>query len=72
MSKRTVITLVDDIDGTDATETITFTIDGASYEIDLSFDNAVLFRAALEPYAAAARRTTPRSARRRVNTARPK
>ncbi|GAA1062024.1 Lsr2 dimerization domain-containing protein [Agromyces bracchium] len=39
MAKRTVVTLVDDIDGTDAAETIAFTIDGAGYEIDLSTDN---------------------------------
>lgn len=39
--------LIDDIDGTDAAETIAFTIDGVSYEIDLSADNAVKFRSAL-------------------------
>ena len=55
MAKRTVITLIDDIDGTDAAETIAFTIDGASYEIDLSTDNATKFRSALEPYTTMAR-----------------
>ncbi|RXZ51860.1 histone-like nucleoid-structuring protein Lsr2 [Agromyces binzhouensis] len=63
MAKRTVITLIDDIDGTDAAETIAFTIDGASYEIDLSADNAATFRAALELYSMAARRTSGRSPR---------
>lgn len=63
MAKRTVITLIDDIDGTDAVETIAFTIDGAGYEIDLSADNAAVFRAALEPYSTAARRTGGRSPR---------
>lgn len=62
MSKKTVITLIDDVDGTEAVETITFTVDGTSYEIDLSAENARKFRSALEPYAAAARaiRRAPR------------
>ncbi|WP_430648089.1 histone-like nucleoid-structuring protein Lsr2 [Agromyces sp. GXS1127] len=68
MSKKTVITLIDDIDGTDAAETITFTLDGTSYEIDLSADNAVKFRSALEPYTAAARKTARRSTRRGVSS----
>ena len=63
MAKRTVITLIDDIDGTDAAETIAFSIDSAGYEIDLSADNAAAFRAALEPYATAARRISGRSLR---------
>ena len=69
MAKRTVITLIDDIDGTDAAETIAFTIDGASYEIDVSADNAAKFRSALEPYTTTARRTNSRSPR-RVGTSR--
>ena len=36
MAKKTHIELVDDIDGSTADETITFSIDGAHYEIDLS------------------------------------
>lgn len=68
MSKKTVITLIDDIDGTEAIETITFTLDGTSYEIDLSAENAGKFRFALEPYTAAARRTTRQSARRVVSS----
>ncbi|WP_401001134.1 Lsr2 family protein [Agromyces sp. GXQ0307] len=68
MSKKTVITLIDDIDGTEAAETITFTVDGASYEIDLSADNAAKFRAVLEPYTAAARRSARRSTRRGVSS----
>ena len=58
MSKKTIVTLVDDLDGTDAAETITFAFDGAAYEIDLSADNAAAMRAALEPYVKAARRTS--------------
>lgn len=63
MAKKTIVTLVDDIDGTEAVETIAFAIDGASYEIDLSADHAAAMREAIAPYVAAARRTTGRSAR---------
>lgn len=58
MSKKTIVTLVDDLDGTDAAETIAFAVDGAAYEIDLSADNAAALRAALEPYVKAGRRTS--------------
>ena len=41
MAKKITITLVDDIDGTSsADETVSFSLDGVSYEIDLSADNA--------------------------------
>jgi Lsr2 len=42
--------LVDDLDGSEGAETITYTINGQDYEIDLSEDNAEKFHAALEPY----------------------
>ena len=58
MSKKTIVTLVDDLDGTDAAETIAFAVDGAAYEIDLSADNAAALRAAFEPYVKAARRSS--------------
>ena len=58
MSKKTIVTLVDDLDGTEAAETITFAFDGATYEIDLSADNAAALRDALEPWVRAARRTS--------------
>jgi len=57
VSKKTIVTLVDDLDGTEAAETITFAFDGATYEIDLSADNAAALRDALEPWVRAARRT---------------
>ena len=40
MAKQTITQLIDDIDGSEAEETITFGIDGASYEIDLNAKNA--------------------------------
>ena len=48
--------LIDDLEGGDAAETVTFGLDGASYEIDLSRKNAAALRKALERYITAARR----------------
>jgi hypothetical protein len=56
MAKRTIHMLVDDLDGGEADETITFAIDGAQYEIDLSKKNASKMRDALAPFAAAGTR----------------
>ena len=50
MAQKVHITLVDDVDGSEATETITFALDGTSYEIDLSDANADKLRGALAPY----------------------
>lgn len=51
--KRTRVTLVDDIDGSDAAETVHFALDGATYEIDLSEGNAERMRQVLAPFTAA-------------------
>jgi hypothetical protein len=56
MAQRVNIVLVDDIDGTDATQTVAFGLDGASYEIDLNDDNASALREALAPYVGHARK----------------
>lgn len=58
MAQRVSVTLVDDIDGTDAAETVTFALDGTSYEIDLSESNADALREALAPYVGHARRAS--------------
>jgi hypothetical protein len=50
------IRLVDDLDGETADETVEFGIDGKSYEIDLSKDNAGRLRDALADFVSAARR----------------
>ncbi|MGB3283572.1 histone-like nucleoid-structuring protein Lsr2 [Mycolicibacter algericus] len=53
------VVLIDDLDGESAAaETIYFAIDGTNYEIDLSGSNAKKLRDCLEPFVAAARRTT--------------
>ena len=56
MAQRVVVTLYDDIDGDEATETISFGLDGKSYEIDLNPANAKKLRKALAPYVHAGRK----------------
>ncbi|GAA2747744.1 Lsr2 family protein [Terrabacter aerolatus] len=55
--RQTIVSLVDDLDGSDATETVTFGIDGQLYEIDLSASNADHLRSALDDWVAKARRS---------------
>ena len=50
MAKTVIVKLTDDIDGSDADETIRFSLDGASYEIDLNASNAARLRDALSPF----------------------
>lgn len=61
MSQRRIIELLDDLDGGSADETLTFGLDGRTYEIDLSTANAKSLREAIEPFAAVARRLTGRA-----------
>jgi nucleoid-associated protein Lsr2 len=56
MAQKVNIVLVDDIDGTDADETVSFALDGSSYEIDLSSANATALRDALAGYVGHARK----------------
>ncbi|MBW0274689.1 nucleoid-associated protein Lsr2 [Nocardia sp. MH4] len=58
MARKVVVTLVDDFDGASAAdETVSFGIDGASYEIDLSETNAAKLRDLFDQWIPAARRT---------------
>jgi Lsr2 len=57
MAQRVNVVLVDDIDGADAEETVTFALDGVDYEIDLSTGHAAALRDALSLYVGHARRT---------------
>lgn len=50
MARTTIVQLVDDLDGSEAHETIRFGLDGLSYEIDLSNKNAAKLRNALQPF----------------------
>jgi hypothetical protein len=62
MAQKVTVSLVDDLDGGQAEETVTFGLDGKIYEIDLSGGNAQKLRDALAAYVGAARR--PGSSRR--------
>lgn len=61
MAQKVQVILVDDVDGGEAVENVTFALDGASYEIDLSAENAKRLRDALAPYVSAARKVRPGS-----------
>ena len=57
MAKKVTVTLVDDFDGDGpADETVEFSIDGVSYEIDLSAKNAKKLRDDLKQWTEAGRR----------------
>lgn len=56
MAQKVSIVLIDDIDGGDADETVSFALDGTSYEIDLASANAARLREALAPYVGHARK----------------
>ena len=58
MAQKVHIVLVDDIDQTDAEETVSFGLDGKEYAIDLNSKNALALRDALAPTS----RTRARSA----------
>jgi len=56
MAQKISILLVDDIDGSEATEMVKFGLDGAQYEIDLNAAHAEELRALAAPYIGKARR----------------
>ena len=58
MAQRTQVSLIDDIDGSSATETVRFAVDGKDYVIDVSGRNANGLRKAFAPYVAAGRKLT--------------
>jgi hypothetical protein len=62
MAQKVSIVLIDDIDGGDADETVSFALDGSSYEIDLASANAARLREALAPYVGHARKVGGRRA----------
>jgi hypothetical protein len=48
MAQRVV--LIDDLDGSEGSETLLYTVDGQEYEIDLSEENANTFRTTWQTY----------------------
>lgn len=71
--KKHITALVDDRDGSEAVETVSFSFDGVHYETDLNAANATKLRTELEKWAQLAARKTPasrrRAARKTVKTA---
>ena len=59
MAQKVVVELVDDLDGTVSEDisTVSFALDGAEYEIDLTEDNAERLRDTIADFVSAARRT---------------
>jgi hypothetical protein len=64
MTKKIHVHLVDDLDASEASETLRFEVDGRPYEIDLSSHNAQQFRAEIAPYIRHARRVVSHVRRR--------
>lgn len=58
MATKIKVLIVDDLDGSEAEETVSFSFDGATYEIDLSSKNADKLRKHLAPYIESARRSS--------------
>ena len=66
MVQRVQYMLVDDIDGTEAVETVSFSFDGVSYEIDLTAANAKKLRNDLATWVGHARRSGGRKSSRKA------
>lgn len=62
MAQRVHIVLEDDIDGSQAAETVSFALDGVSYEMDLSEENAEKLRNEMAAWVGHARRVGGRKA----------
>ncbi|TQM64404.1 histone-like nucleoid-structuring protein Lsr2 [Humibacillus xanthopallidus] len=58
MAQRVEVKLIDDIDGGDAAETVSFSLDGISYEIDLSDKHAKKLRDEFATWTGHARRSS--------------
>ena len=61
MAKHVITRVIDDIDGSEDAQTVSFAFDGKSYEIDLSAENKQKLADALAPFIAAGRTTSSRS-----------
>ena len=66
MAREVIEKLIDDLDGSEAAETVAFGLDGTTYEIDLNNRNAAALRKVLEPYVKAARKGRSAGGRRQT------
>jgi hypothetical protein len=56
MAQQTTVRFIDDLDGSEASGTFDFSLEGRNYQIDLSAENAAKLREALSPFIDAARK----------------
>jgi hypothetical protein len=63
LATKFIEVFTDDLDGSKATETVPFELDGIAYTIDLSAKNAAKLRKTLAPYLDRGMKVTPRRAR---------
>lgn len=66
MAQRVQVILIDDLDGGEATESVEFALDGVTYEVDLSSENAAKLRDSFAQWIGVARRSGGRRQTRRV------
>ncbi len=59
MARQVQVLLIDDLDGSKADRTVSFSLEGDQYEIDLSQANIDKLYDALAPYSEAARKVRP-------------
>jgi hypothetical protein len=73
MASIVAVVVTDDIDGSEGAETVSFGVDGVTYEIDLAENNRAKLAEAMSPYVGAARKVSlrrPRTGAGRQTTAR--
>lgn len=56
MARKTQVILTDDVDGSEASQTVSFGLDGVAYEIDLNDVHAEQLREQLETWVSSGRR----------------
>jgi hypothetical protein len=64
MAQKVTVEMTDDLDGSQADTTVSFSVDGTAYEIDLSKRNAAAMRRTFDRYIGHARKAGRSSARR--------
>lgn len=72
MAQKVNIVLIDDIDESEAEETVSFGLDGKEYLIDLNAEHASQLRDALAPYVGHARAGSRRGGARKATASAPK
>ncbi|SDS16335.1 histone-like nucleoid-structuring protein Lsr2 [Paraoerskovia marina] len=71
MAQKVQVILIDDIDSGNADETVTFALDGVSYEIDLSTEHAAELRDSFAQWIANGRKVGGRTAKQGRRSSRP-